>query len=116
MINQAFFKHKCIYMTADGYVYLVSTKLLSACYIQEQMCYESSNTFAKTDLHSPLYNIFEISGIFEKTEYEDLKGYDAQQEKGSRLYHHNPLATTLWWVIQKHVLPFYHAEGQVLEP
>lgn len=29
------------------------------------------------------------------------------------LYHHNPLATTLWWGIQKHVLPFYHAVGQV---
>lgn len=52
----------------------------------------------------------------EKTEYEQLKGCDAQQEKSSWLYHHNPLATTLWWVIQKHVLPFYHAEGQVLEP
>lgn len=30
------------------------------------------------------------------------------------LYHHNPLATTLRWGIQKHVLPFYHAVGQVL--
>lgn len=65
---------------------------------------------------SALSKIFKIFGISRRQKNEDLKGCDAQQEKSSRLYHHNPLATTLWWVIQKHVLPFYHAEGQVLEP